>query len=132
LSHTCIGFFEIGSGELFAWSWLQTVILLISASWVARIYRHEPPMPGWKTILFRFNCKGWRSGSSSRASAYLNLARREALNSSPITTKKKRIFKLGLVAHTWNPSYSRGRGRRYQAILGKVRPYLKNKINWKA
>jgi hypothetical protein len=89
LSHTCIGFFEIGSGELFAWSWLQTVILLISASWVARIYRHEPPMPGWKTILFRFNCKGWRSGSSSRASAYLNLARREALNSSPITTKKK-------------------------------------------
>jgi hypothetical protein len=28
-----VGYFQ----ELFAWSWLQTVILLISASWVARI-----------------------------------------------------------------------------------------------
>jgi hypothetical protein len=27
-----IGFFEIGSHELFAWGWLQTMILLISAS----------------------------------------------------------------------------------------------------
>jgi hypothetical protein len=32
-----LGFFEIGSGELFALGWLQTAILLISASSVARI-----------------------------------------------------------------------------------------------
>jgi hypothetical protein len=32
-----MGYFEIGSHELFAWGWLQTMILLISASWVARI-----------------------------------------------------------------------------------------------
>jgi hypothetical protein len=32
-----MGFFEIGSCELFAWGWLWTVILLISASWVAGI-----------------------------------------------------------------------------------------------
>jgi hypothetical protein len=31
------GFFKIGSCELFAWGWLQTVILLTSASQVARI-----------------------------------------------------------------------------------------------
>jgi hypothetical protein len=31
------GFFEIGSHELFAQGWLRTMILLISASWVARI-----------------------------------------------------------------------------------------------
>jgi hypothetical protein len=31
------GFFEIGSHELFASGWLQTPILLISASWVSRI-----------------------------------------------------------------------------------------------
>jgi hypothetical protein len=30
-------FFEIGSLELFAWGWLQTMILLTSVSWVARI-----------------------------------------------------------------------------------------------
>jgi hypothetical protein len=30
-------FFEIGSHKLFAQCWLRTVILLISASWVARI-----------------------------------------------------------------------------------------------
>jgi hypothetical protein len=30
-----LGFFEIGSHELFARGWLGTVILLISASWVA-------------------------------------------------------------------------------------------------
>jgi hypothetical protein len=32
-----LGIFEIGSHELFAWGWLRTTILLISASWVARI-----------------------------------------------------------------------------------------------
>jgi hypothetical protein len=37
LSHSaspfCVmGYFEIGSHELFAWGWLQTMILLISAS----------------------------------------------------------------------------------------------------
>jgi hypothetical protein len=36
-SYFCDEFFEIGSGELFAWGWLRTAILLISASWVARI-----------------------------------------------------------------------------------------------
>jgi hypothetical protein len=30
-------FCKIGSHELFAWGWLQTTILLISASWVGRI-----------------------------------------------------------------------------------------------
>jgi hypothetical protein len=40
-----MGFFEIGSRELFAWDWLQTVILLISASRVARItgVSHQHP-----------------------------------------------------------------------------------------
>jgi hypothetical protein len=42
LSHStspffCNGFFEIGSHKLFAQGWLQTLILLISASWVAGI-----------------------------------------------------------------------------------------------
>jgi hypothetical protein len=32
-----MGIFEIGSHELFAQGWLWTAILLISASWVARI-----------------------------------------------------------------------------------------------
>jgi hypothetical protein len=32
-----MGFFEIGFHKLFAWGWLQTVILLISVSWVPRI-----------------------------------------------------------------------------------------------
>jgi hypothetical protein len=32
-----MGFFEIGSHELFDQGWFQTTILLISASWVARI-----------------------------------------------------------------------------------------------
>jgi hypothetical protein len=32
-----MGFFEIESGKLFAWVWLQTVIILMSAFWVARI-----------------------------------------------------------------------------------------------
>jgi hypothetical protein len=32
-----IRFFEIGSPRLFAWGWLWTMILMISASWVARI-----------------------------------------------------------------------------------------------
>jgi hypothetical protein len=38
----CDGFFEIGSCELFAWWWLQTVILVISASQVARITGMSP------------------------------------------------------------------------------------------
>jgi hypothetical protein len=33
----CEGFIEIRSHELFAWGWLRTSILLISASWVARV-----------------------------------------------------------------------------------------------
>jgi hypothetical protein len=37
-----MGFFEIGSRKLFPWAGL---ILLISAFWVARIYRCEPPAP---------------------------------------------------------------------------------------
>jgi hypothetical protein len=32
-----LGIFEIGSHKLFIWGWLQTLILLISASWIARI-----------------------------------------------------------------------------------------------
>jgi hypothetical protein len=32
-----MGFFQIGSHKLFAWGWFRTVILLISASLVARI-----------------------------------------------------------------------------------------------
>jgi hypothetical protein len=32
-----MGLFKIGSPELFTWGWLQTAILLISASLVARI-----------------------------------------------------------------------------------------------
>jgi hypothetical protein len=42
-----MGFFEIGSFELFAWGWLGTMILLISAAKVARligmIYWHPVP-----------------------------------------------------------------------------------------
>jgi hypothetical protein len=36
---------QIGSSELFAWGWLWSKILLISASWVARItgMRHQLP-----------------------------------------------------------------------------------------
>jgi hypothetical protein len=32
-----LGFLKIGSSKLFALGWLRTVILLISASWVARV-----------------------------------------------------------------------------------------------
>jgi hypothetical protein len=32
-----LGIFEIGYCKLLAWNWLQTVVFLISASWVARI-----------------------------------------------------------------------------------------------
>jgi hypothetical protein len=39
-----LGTFEIGS-SIFAWGWLWTRILLISAFWVARIYRREALVP---------------------------------------------------------------------------------------
>jgi hypothetical protein len=46
-----IFFFRIESCELFAWGWLQTVMLVISASWVARISR----MSHWHlALLFIF------------------------------------------------------------------------------
>jgi hypothetical protein len=32
-----LGIFKIGSLKLFAWGWIQTTVLLISAFWVARI-----------------------------------------------------------------------------------------------
>jgi hypothetical protein len=42
-----MGFFDIGSHELFVWGWLRTATFLISASWVARItgmcHRHLAP-----------------------------------------------------------------------------------------
>jgi hypothetical protein len=40
-----LGIFEIGSCELFAWDWPRTTILLIAASWVARItgVSHQHP-----------------------------------------------------------------------------------------
>jgi hypothetical protein len=41
--------------KLFAWSWLWTAILLISASWVAKDYRHKP----WHlagTNFYRYSC----------------------------------------------------------------------------
>jgi hypothetical protein len=44
LSHSArlfclLSIFEIGSCKLLAWSWIQTPILLISASWVAESFR---------------------------------------------------------------------------------------------
>jgi hypothetical protein len=49
-------FFKIGSHALFAQGWLQTVIFLVSASWVARIrgmsYDHCPALAiSWLFIL---------------------------------------------------------------------------------
>jgi hypothetical protein len=47
------GIFEIGSLELFPWDWLRTVILLISASQVARIIAvsHQSPVISGFLIL---------------------------------------------------------------------------------
>jgi hypothetical protein len=47
-------FFKIGSHKLFALGRLQTDILLISASWVARDYRCEPLAPGWNRNFMKF------------------------------------------------------------------------------
>jgi hypothetical protein len=47
-----MGFFEIGSHELFAQDWLQTVILLISASWVARITGMSHQRPAHYSLFF--------------------------------------------------------------------------------
>jgi hypothetical protein len=44
------GFSWWGSLELFAWGWLQTVILLNSASWVARITGVSHQYPAWRSI----------------------------------------------------------------------------------
>jgi hypothetical protein len=41
-----VGISKIGSHELFGRGWLWTVILLISASRVAKDYRRESPVPG--------------------------------------------------------------------------------------
>jgi hypothetical protein len=48
-----MGFLEIGSQELFAGGWLQTLILLISASWVARITNtsHQCPIEKRRPIV---------------------------------------------------------------------------------
>jgi hypothetical protein len=45
--------FEIGSHELFAWDWFWVSILLISASWVARIIDVSHWCPAWK-ILYSY------------------------------------------------------------------------------
>jgi hypothetical protein len=44
LHQPCDSFLKIGSCELFAWGWFWTVILLIPASWVARMtgVGHQP------------------------------------------------------------------------------------------
>jgi hypothetical protein len=59
LSHStsffCDGFFfKRVSRELFALCWLQTVILLISASWEAKDYRHKPLASGETSFFFFF------------------------------------------------------------------------------
>jgi hypothetical protein len=50
-------FFKIGSQELLSQAWLWTMILLISASWVARITGVSPWCPAWPfTSVLIFNC----------------------------------------------------------------------------
>jgi hypothetical protein len=46
-THFLLGIFKIGSHELLAQDWLQAMIFLISASWVARITgvsHHRPAL----------------------------------------------------------------------------------------
>jgi hypothetical protein len=50
----CDGFFKIGSRELFYPGWLWTLILLIAASWVARIIGMSYWCPASSYI---FKCK---------------------------------------------------------------------------
>jgi hypothetical protein len=47
----CSDYFEDGVLWTLCLGWPWTMILLISASQVAKIYRHEPPVPGWQTQL---------------------------------------------------------------------------------
>jgi hypothetical protein len=57
-------FFEIGSLELFAQGWLQTVILLISASWVARIIGVSHwHLAGLDFLLVKIKVLSWESVS---------------------------------------------------------------------
>jgi hypothetical protein len=52
-----MGFFEIRSNILFAWGWLQTSVLLISASWVARIIGMSHQCPA--DFIFLFSVFSW-------------------------------------------------------------------------
>jgi hypothetical protein len=47
-----MGFFEIGSRDLFSLGWLQTPTLLISASWVTRITSTSHQQPRFWTLCF--------------------------------------------------------------------------------
>jgi hypothetical protein len=49
----CIGYFQDRVSHTNCPGWLQTLILLISASQVARItYRREPPASGLESVLY--------------------------------------------------------------------------------
>jgi hypothetical protein len=54
-----MGFFEIGSCELFVWGWLWTGILLISATWVTRItgvsHWHPALCSSWDEFLISYS-----------------------------------------------------------------------------
>jgi hypothetical protein len=66
LARFCDEFFEIGSHELFPWGWLWATILLISASWVARI-------TGTSICIILIKIFPHWSGSSTRAVILLTL-----------------------------------------------------------
>jgi hypothetical protein len=50
------GIFEIGSHEPFSPGWLQTVNLLISASWVAKLTAVSHQHPAVSPSSHRFDC----------------------------------------------------------------------------
>jgi hypothetical protein len=70
-----LGFFEIGSRTLFAWDWLWTTILLISASWVVRIIGVNKILhffagsPAWSSYL-GFPC-GWDDRHAPSCPAFI-------------------------------------------------------------
>jgi hypothetical protein len=80
--------FEIGSCRTIWPGWLRTVIPLIFATWVARIYRHEPPAPS-KVLFILYLGRGKEREGSWCGEAW-KVRRRESSPECP------RLYQLAL------------------------------------
>jgi hypothetical protein len=101
-----MGFIKIGSPELFPQGWLQTTILLISASWVARItgMRHEPPVSSFGNDLTWKCYWKWNFGLQAQTPEI------PYVRSCPYISNKETWWRSekGDLLHTW---LAVGRGR---------------------